>query len=169
MRPHDLEKHIGLAALTPVEDTVENAHLRPVPSEPLALGLPHPLFDFHADEIQTQPVGVAFDLCPARVVLGRRVAAPSATTVCGAGKDRVLHPGGNLSLDGVPGRANPAAHGVGDLLTSDSQANFGGCLGGQSYGRTQRRGEAQTAGFQVHQDRVHRLSLGVVKERSGNL
>ena len=169
MRPHDLEKHIGLAALTPVEDTVENAHLRPVPSEPLALGLPHPLFDFHADEIQTQPVGVALDLCPARVVLGRRVAAPSATTVCGAGKDRVLHPGGNLRFDGVPGRANPAAHGVDDLITPNRKGDFRWCLGGQSYGRTQRRGEAQTAGFQVHQDRVHRLSLGVVKERSGNL
>ena len=55
------------------------------------------------------------DLLPRALILGRRVAAPTAATVAVAGEDRVLDAVGDERFHRVPRRAQAAAHAVDDL------------------------------------------------------
>ncbi len=45
-------------ALGPVQDAVQDAHLGIVPVEAAALGLIHPMLEFDAAPVKSEPVGV---------------------------------------------------------------------------------------------------------------
>src|SRR5215470_15990784 len=93
--PHDLEKHVRLTPLTPVENAVKDSHLRPVPCKPVALPMPHALLDFNAYEVQPEPVCMTLDLLPTRLILRRRVPSPGAPPVSRPRKHRVSYTRGN--------------------------------------------------------------------------
>ncbi len=117
--PHLLEEHVGAVLLVPVEDAVQDPHLRAVEGELAALGLVDPLLDLDAVPVQPEPTGVPVDLLPCPLVLGRRIAAPAAAAVAVAVEDRVLDAVGDRRLDGVPRCPQAAAHGVDRLAAID--------------------------------------------------
>ena len=63
--------------LVPIEDAVEDPHLRAVERELAMLGFVDPLLNFDAVPVQPQPRGMAMDLLPSLLVLGGGGMVPS--------------------------------------------------------------------------------------------
>ena len=135
--PHLLKEDVRVAALAPVQDAIQEAHLRGIPGEPAALRLVDALLEFDPAEVQPQPIGMTINLAPGACVLGGRIAAPAAAAVGAAIHDW------DGRLDGVPRRSKAAAHHVFDLAAVSRETNFG--LAGRVTGRRMNAGEAGVA------------------------
>ena len=125
--PHLCEEHVAAAPLAPVENAIEDSHLGIVPIELVACGLVHPLLQFDAAPIETEPIGMPLDLLPCLLILGGRIRAPTAAAVAddaaellvAAGRDR------HRLLDGMKRRPHAAAHDVDHLGGVHFHAHFG--------------------------------------------
>src|ERR1039457_6729932 len=103
--PHLLKENICAVFLVPVQNAIENAHLRAVKGEVIAFGLVDALLDLHAIPVESQPTGVPINLLPGMLILRRRVGTPAAAAV--ADWDGLLYR--------VPRGSDAATHGVDDL------------------------------------------------------